>query len=315
VNATEMLALLRLNTLLEDTAPDYGDVALLRELNDALTTKFQRMVLDARRGYWLHYVDYQLTAGTKSVRLPPRATSISKVQIGTGTSSTADFQRLPQVDDGHSEVFEGARSSVGRPQCWFARGDRVHLSPAADSGGYVVRVWYYIRPSWLVPAPNNDNGRITAINTTTRVLTVNLLPVDQLLSSPTFITSGNQRIDVVHPDGWHELALVGAPQTYSGVNITVGGSDPLDEISVGDYVRVADQSEWPPIPDDFHRCVVDIATVKILIQRDYQAKAVGFASDVGTDMQRFGAIIANRVREEPRVVRAPLPSLRRRRMV
>jgi len=313
MNATEMLAILRLNTLLEDSAPDYGDAAMLREINDALTTKFQRLVLDARRGHWLHYVDYQLTAGTKSVRLPPRAVAISKVQIGAGTPSTADFVRLPQVDDGHSETFEGSRAAVGRPSCWFARGDRIHLSPAADSTGWWVRVWYYIRPSVLVPA--SANGRITAINTTTRVLTVNLLPIDMSISTPAFITSGLQRIDVVHPDGWHELALIGAPQTYSATNITVGGTDSLDEISVGDFVRVADQSEWPPIPDDFHRCIVDVATVKILIQRDYQNKASGFAQDVGADVQRFASIIANRVREEPRVVRAPLPGLRSRRRI
>lgn len=314
-----MLAVLRLNTQIEDTAPDYGDATMLRELNDALTTKFQRVVLDARRGYWLHYADYQLSAGTKSVRLPPRAASISKVQIAAGSPSSAEFVRLPQVDDGHSEVFEGARSTLGRPQCWFARGDRVHLSPAADSSGYWVRVWYYIRPNRLVAQQLNGTtprGRVTAVNTSTRVVTVDSIPYDQAAAAPnTAITSGSQLIDVVHVDGWHELALVGATQTYSGLNITVGGSDPLDEIAVGDVVRVADQSEWPPIPDDFHRCIVDVATVKLLIQRDYQGKAGGFAQDVGADMQRFGSIITNRVREEPRVVRAPLPSLRRRRLI
>jgi hypothetical protein len=86
----------------------------------------------------------------------------------------------------------------------------------------------------------------------------------------------------------------------------------MSSIQVGDYVRAADQSEWAPIPDDFHRCLADITSIKILIQRDFQQKAMGYAQDVNSDLSRFSSLINDRVQEEQQVPRAALPSLRRR---
>lgn len=318
MNTADMIAQLRLNTLIEDDSDDYTDAVLLRELYHALCTKFQAAILDARRGYWLHYRDYQLAAGTASVRLPARNTSLARVQISNGSSPTDGmFIRLPQTEEGHAELFERAASSLGMPRAWVNRGDRVQVMPAADSTGYWLRVWYYTRPSQLVANQDGKNGstergRVTAVDTAARTVTVNQIPYDMSLSPLGTITSNNQKIDIVHPDGWHELALVDAPQTFASLTFTIGGTQTLDHVEVGDYLRAADQSEWPQIPDDFHRCIVDVASIKILVQRDFPGKANGFAQDVSSDLARFHALISNRVREEPRKIRAPLPSLRRR---
>lgn len=314
MNSTELIAKVRLNCLIEDGAVDYTDAVILSELNDALTTKFQQVVFEADSGYWVQNEVTTSTSGTQQVRMPARSIGLSKVQIGTGSSPT--YVRLPQISEGHAELYEVSATQLGQPNHWVARGDQIVLMPPCDNGGYSFNVLYFIRPSKLVPQQSSTvggtvRGQITAVNMVTRVLTVNVIPFDQSLAVPVAMTSGSQRIDVVHPDGWHELALVGATQTYSGLNITVGGTASLADIQVGDFVRVADQTDWPPLPDDFHRCLADVASVKILIQQSNQEKGVGFASDVSSDLQRFSKLIAQRVTEEPRVARADLWSLRR----
>lgn len=314
MNTDELVAKVRLNTTTEDTDADYTASVVLGELHDSLTTKFERMVTDADGGYWIQPFDYAIASGQVSIRLPPRAIGMSKVEIAAAATGPA-FCRLPQCSENQANLWQMPVGSIGSPQKFVLRGDQVVFLPTADNGGYVVRVWYFIRPSRLYPSQNavsgTDRGRITALNATTRTVTVNALPFDMSLSSPAAITSALQTVDVVHPDGWHELAMVGATQTLTGLVITLGGTDDMSRVQVGDYVRVANQTDWPALPPDYHRCLADVTSVKILIQQDYQGKAAGYAQDVSADLERFSSLISQRVREEPKRVRRDLPSLRR----
>lgn len=312
MNTDDLIATLRRNASIDDTHLDYPSNVLLQELQDSQTTKFQRLVLEARSGYWLQHTDIPLASGAWQVRIPPRSIALSKVELGETSGVNTTFVRVPRIEEGHADLFEPAVSSLGRPRFWVSRGDKLQLLPSADNTGFTLRVWYYLRPPRLVAQQSSGTirGQVIAVDTVARTLTVNAIPWNQTTSAA--IVSGQDTIDVVHPDGWHELALVGASQTWSGNVITVGGSDNMDAIQVGDFVRAADQTDWPSLPDDFHRCLVDVTSSKVLIQMDYQQKASGFVADVQADLQRFSELIGNRALEEPRKIRAALPFLRRR---
>lgn len=317
MNTAELLVKLRLDSMTEDAAVDFPDSVLITELNDALTEKFEQVVLDSRSGYWLQYQDYPLSVGQVGIRVPSRAIKFSKLEIGTGTGTATQWYPFPELSEAHTGIFQVPLSQVNAPMRYVLRGDQIQFMPPPDSTNYTVRIWYFIRPSKLVAPQNNDatlggtdRGRITAINTSTRVLTVNVIPFDQSLAVPASITSAQQKIDVVHRDGWHELAIVSATQTFTGTSITLTDTQDMSEIVVGDYVRVEMQTDWPVIGDDFHRALADIAAVKVLLQQDYQSKAVNLASDVSGDLQRFVSTITKRVQEEPIVLRPYIPALR-----
>jgi hypothetical protein len=312
VNTTELIAVVRLNALLEDGMLDYTDSVIIRELNHSLTTKFERMVTDARAGYWLQSKVFTATAGNPIIRMPPRACGLSKVDLGDVTTDPV-YVRLPQMREGHTNLYTAPASSYGRPQHWVARGDRIVLLPTPDDA-YKIRVWYYVRPSRLIaPQTTTALGLITAVSTTARTIACSGgLPLTYTEAGVgSSLTSGGY-IDVVSPSGWHELQLVHEPATISSTTFTCTSNGDMSSIQVGDYVRAADQSEWAPIPDDFHRCLADITSIKILIQRDFQQKAMGYAQDVNSDLSRFSSLINDRVQEEQQVPRAALPSLRRR---
>jgi hypothetical protein len=320
MNTTEMLAQLRLNCLLEDTAPDYTDDVLLRELTDSLRTKFQDTVVGFRNGIWQTSYYQPLTAGFPLVRLARQVTVLGKVEIGNGSSANyndINFTRLPQVQEGHSDLFESSFNSLGTPQFYVMRGSNIVLLPTPDNAGYVLRVTHFRKPPRLFASQNNvsgtSRGLITAVNQVTRTITVNAQPFDMSLSTPAAI-SGTVNIDVIRDGGWHDHSVSNQPATVSGSTLIVGGTQPLYDVGAGDWVRVFDQSDWPMLPTDFHRCVVDVASTKILIQRGYQQKASNYAGDVTADLQRFETLYSNRVREEPRIARAPLMALRRWRL-
>lgn len=313
MDTSDLLALARLQCLIEPSNVDYTDSVLLRELNNSLTTKFERLVLEAHANYWIQSIDLTTTQGVQEYRLPPRAIGVSKIELGTTSASSTGFCRMPQCSEDHINLFQSPSTGYNTPERYVMRGDRVFLDPPPNTT-YILRIWYYVRPSRLVPAQATTAGLVTAINLSTLALTLSTVP--STYSSVNVATSlasqTNVAIDVVGQGGWRELQVVGALATFNGAGTTVtfaAGTD-LTSVQVGDYVRAADQSEWPQLPEDFHRCLVDVSSVKILIQRDFQQKAAGYGQDVSADLTRFSALISPRVQEEPIRLRADLPSLR-----
>jgi hypothetical protein len=309
-----MLTVLRRNCQLEDTAADYTDAVLLVELNDALTTSFERSVIDAKANYWITYQDYTLTAGQALYRLPQRNIGLSKVELSGASPNSQGWCRLPETSEDHIDAFQGPLTSQGTPERYVLRSDRIWLFPTPSSS-LTLRVWYYTGPSRLIPFNALTTGQIASIDTTNRVLTLTAAAIAYDTpgsTTPTTITTGTRLIDVVGQNVWHDMQLVNVSATFtaSGLTVTLPVGTDMSYLQVGDWVRAADQSDYPMIPEDFHRTIVDIASVKILIQRDFQGKASGYAQSANADMQRFALMIADRVQEEPYTHRADLPSLR-----
>lgn len=316
MNTTDLIALVRLQALIEPSNTDYTDAVIMRELNNALTTKFERLVVDAHAGYWLQSIVYTTTSGNGYLRLPPRAIGLSHVEIAAGatTASSGAFLRLAQISEGHTPLVARAYDSLGQPQFFVLRGDRIQLLPTPDNSSYLIKLRYYIRPSRLVTAQASGFGLVIAVTPAARTVTVSNLPAayaDDGTTSAGTVSAG--LVDIVGAAGWRELQVVEATiSNLSTTTYTLAAPADLSSVAIGDYVRRADQNEWPQLPEDYHRCLADIASVKILIQRDYQSKAGGYAQDVNADMKRFSDMISMRVQEETRTPRAALPSLRRR---
>lgn len=314
MNTSDLLTVLRRNCQLEDTAPDYTDAVLIQELNDALTAKFERPVLDAQANYWITYQDYTLTAGQQIYRLPPRNIGLSKVELAAGSPSSVGWSRLPEVTEDHISALQSISSSTGTPERFLIRSDRIWLDPP-PSGGQSMRVWYYTGPSRLIPFNSVLTGQISTFDTSARTLTLLAAVVAYDTpgsTTPTTVTTGTRFIDVVGQGVWRDMQLVNVLATFSasGLTVTLPAGTDMSYLQSGDYVFAADQCAYPMIPEDYHRCLVDIASVKILIQRDFQSKASGYAQDASADITRFALMIADRVQEEPYTHRADLPSLR-----
>jgi hypothetical protein len=318
-----MLQRVRLNTTLEDSAVDYPDAILLAELNDSLSTTFEQMIVAAKAGYWVRQSFVTVTSPQPKYRIPSRAClqGLLTVDIGVGTNPV--YCPLHEVSEEHAVQFESNATSLSTPQAFVVRGDQVVLLPNPDASVYTLRMTYFRRPSRLQTQQSTtlnggtSRGKILAFNPTTRVATVDAIPFDMEAVSggvitPTPIVSGTTLVDIVHPNGWHELAAMDLSQTWSSTTITFGGTDDLSEVAVGDFVRAREQTDWPQLPSDFHRCLADVTTVKVLAQRNMSDKASDFAQSVSADIQRFQDILLPRVKSSALTIRAPLPGIRGR---
>lgn len=306
MRSDEMISVGQRSAFLPPNHPTYTNAVWLQEMNDGLKQIFPGLVTVSRQGYWQKSTIFQCTVGRDKYRVPPRAVtgSLEKVELNLGDGS---FAILDNVTENHAQYYESFNGVTGTPIAYVHRGDQIELLPAPNSSSTQIRVTYYVRPSRLVTSQSSTlggdgvvRGLVTNVNTVARTITVNVVPFDQELAVPAAITTAAQRIDVVHPNGFYELALVGATQTLAGTTFTVGGTDEMSEIEVGDFVRVAEQTDWPCLPEDYHRTVPDTAAVKILLQQQLVEKASALATSVGGDLERLRTLLA-----APRTRRAP----------
>jgi hypothetical protein len=303
VNSTDLEARARMGAFIGNasTFPDYTSAWILTELNDQQTTLFEKPIVNTDSGYWLKSYQLTVTAGIAKLPVPPRAITGGFAKIDIAYDSNLNWQPLDEYGEHDVRLIE--RTQPGPVAGFILRGDSIVLLPVPDSSTAFLRISYYLRPSRLQTPQNNqtnggtDRGRITSIASIgSRQVTVNAIPFDQELSSPAAISSGGQLVDIVRPNGWHEVQLVGASQTFSGFVFTLGGTDDLSTVQVGDYIRVAEQTDWPALPDDFARCLADATAVKIMLQLNMAAKAKDLASALGGDMLRFQDLISPRVK-------------------
>lgn len=290
--------------------PEYTDQRVLDELNDKLLTVFEDPIVKTRQGYWLKATIFTTSSTKSRYRIPPRAAAGGFEKLEIAQSSAGPWMKLAEIPAESTARYESANKSM--PTLYTVLGDQLVLMPAPDQA-YALRCTYYLRPSQLVTQQSSTEnggtvrGQITSItNIAARQVTVNALPFDMSLAVPAAITSATQLIDIVHPNGWQELSLVNATQTIAGNVITIGGSDDLSDIEMGDFVRVAQQTDWPCIPEDYHRCLADIAAIKIMTELKIDTTDV--ANNVQADMLKFRSILQPRSKSDPQVVPVSLGS-------
>jgi len=293
MDTTELAAWTREEATLSVNSTDYNQTKLIQLMNQTMSTVIEPIIANARSGYWCHTFTRTLGANNAIVRLPPRATpAIEQADISTDGGATWAPLSLAL----ESEIEEWAndyRASL-YPVAYYIRSSYVHLIPAAKVDTVQLRVKTLVKPSQLVAA--QAAGRITAFDYDTRIATVNALPVNAITSA-TLAT--NDIVDVVEPRANFELATLDAVVTVvDPTHVQFSPAYSTSKIEVGDYIRHANQSEWPQLPETFHSIIGSITAVPICRQRDLLERASTLADVGGVNLQRLDGHLRPRVRTQ-----------------
>lgn len=311
LNQTQLIARVRRSAFLAESDVNYTDVVILAELNDVQTQLYARAVIEADQGHW-QLTDYTpLVAAQRSYRLPARAvmgTTMRQQVTQTGAVDWWPMDDLSEADALRYEASITRNASSDSPWKKVIRGENTWiLPPVAASDQYVMRTHYMVRPSRIcMPqfAPDTD-GVITAINPTTRVLSL-ISTIESIAEDGTNgadIVVGDANIDIIRVGGWHKVQWTGVATFSAGGTLIQLAADAsglseandLSDIAVGDVVRVADQTDWPALPADFHRSLADATAAKILTARGMADRAAELSQPyVVPDLQRFGALLRPR---------------------
>jgi len=312
MRSDELLARLRKSAFIGDAAAytEYTDAELFNELNDRLRSVFSGSIVSARSGYWLTTIVTSSFQGGS--RLPGRAVvgGLESVEV----LSNGVYFPLDEV----TPLEAAAWTQPGTPHSYWCDNEKIVLVPTPPSS-VTLRLRYYLRPSLLVTSQSStlggagvDRGRLTAVTPSagSAFVEVNALPFDYSLTTPAAI-SGTIVADVVRPNGWFTPTAPGIACTVlfpgpNALNLTLPGlssGEVSDVVRVGDYVRVAEQTDWPALPADFHRMLADAAAVNVLREMDFEAKADRLSEAASADFARFAALIQPRVKSRPKKIR------------
>lgn len=310
MNQTDLIARVRRNAFIRDNHPDYTDAIILDELNDALRSIYEGLVTIPRQGHWLKQTLFQSTVNQMTVRIPPRSVvgGLEKVEIGEINNQ---LYALDEVTENHAQWYETFGGKTGVPQYYVIRGDQIDFLPSFDRV-MNVRLSYYIKPSLLVAAQTTALiGRILTVSPSPTIPQVGYSGAGPQPFIRTGLNAGTQVvtgsvIDIVHSDGTCEVVLTNlvVGTATASVCLFPAGTD-LTEVVVGDYVRGTGETDWPPLPEEFHRTVADTAAVKIMLQLNMTTKASVLASSAGGDLERLSTLMSiPRTRRQPK--RVPL---------
>lgn len=284
-DSTELLAKLRQSAFIADAAQytEYTDVKLLEQMSQNLRTDFPIFAVEARAGYLLKTSVVATTAtNLGGVRVPARAYMAGLYTVEC-LDQSGKYYPLEEAAPEDAYLFE-LQTNAQYPRKFMFTGGTIQLLPTPIQA-VTLRIRWYIRPSVLTASQNSkngtDRGRVTAVSGNT--VTVNALPFDNSPTTPVVITSG-ATLDVIQTSGWFEPIVVSQVGTISTLTITfpiqVEGT-----VQVGDYVRVAGQSDWPMIPEDYHDILPNDGALWVLAQMGLSDK--GLTQKVAATYQKF----------------------------
>lgn len=290
-DTTEMITWTRKEATLSRLSTEYTDTVIMALLNKTMDEVLTPLIASQRSGYWCHTFTRTLGLNNPAVRLPPRSCpAIEQVDISVDGGKC--WAPLDEALEAEAQDWQNDYRTRGVPQAYVVRSSYLYLLPAATQANVQIRIKIVLRPNVLVAA--QSGGQILAIDTSTNILTLNSLPQ----SKPSNTTvSGDALFDIIEPRSNFELSLCDAVGTVlDATHVQIAAGYSLARVELGDYLRCADQSEWPQLPKEFHSIVGSITALPILRQRDLYERADKLAEASSSALQRLREHIGPRVR-------------------
>lgn len=248
---TDLLNAIKKRALIPSSQQTYTDSDLLQFANDELQMQIVPMLLSVREEYLVEKYSVSIVASTANYTIPTRAIG-RKLRELDYVDSQGYVRLIPRLD--HAEYPQvGFQLDVGDPQSYYLQADDIILDPTpSTTTSGTLRMFYFQRPNDLVSV--NAVSTITAINTSTNVVTVNLIP-------STF-SVGTLCDFVMGTPGFRNRAIDQAI-TALGTNTITFASLPTG-LAVGDYVCLAGQAPVVQMPTELFPVCAQRVVVKVL---------------------------------------------------
>jgi len=234
---------------------------ILSLADEVLQTTILPAILDVREEYYVTYADQSIVANTATYQIPARAIGMTVREVHLVGSDGA-VRNLTRTSMDQLHLRQTTATST--PSAFYLVGDTITLSPTPGSSTGSLRVYYALRPGALVET--SAAAVISAINTTTNVVTVSSIP-------STWATG--TLIDTIAATGSQRYMQTDAGPTISGSDLTF--SSLPSGLAVGDYLAVAGQSPLVQLPPDFRAVLASLTAAEMLLGMNQPSGQVLYA--------------------------------------
>jgi len=239
-----------------------ADADILRLANEILRLDLVSEIEDVREGYFLTSDDQTIISGTNNYRLPTRAAGLAVADVTTVVNGNPTSLAL--IDLTELEYIGPANS--GSPYGYYFMGQYLILVSTPNAGG-TLRVHYHQRPSELVAA--SETGVISSI--AAGVPAANQTRITFTLSTPASFTTTKKYDISTRLEGFENLKKDLTAQAVGATTIDFLTAD-LPTVfttanNAGDAVNIAEQSQWPQVPPEWHPVLYQEVVCSILRAR------------------------------------------------
>lgn len=222
--------------------------------------------MEVREEYLVVNEDVTVTAGTSEYYIPERAVG-GKLRDVAFADGNGGYKPLTRLEPENIDVITSDSSGIGG---YYLLGNKIVL---AGSPSGTMRVSYYQRPNRVVAT--TAVGEITAINTSTRVVTVSTVPSTFTTSLSYDFVKGKPGFDTLGKD--FSASAVGASSVTFSSTLPTG-------LAVGDFVCLAQETPVAQLPVELHSLLAQRVSATILhALGDPKAKA---AYELAADMEK-----------------------------
>jgi hypothetical protein len=256
---TGLLEALRGRGMLPDNVgAALDDDELISLLTDELHTTIVELLLDTNEEYLVTHEDIAIEVGTAEYDIPKRA--VGGIVRNVSVLSGDDYVPLDRIEPEYETdtLINGFKFE----------GDRIVLIPSPTTAG-TLRVSYYRRPNALVPT--TSARQITDIDAENNTITV-ATGASGFTGSAEFDLISNTKNFRSKADSIVPIASVGDTEfTFSSLP---------DDLAVGDWLCLAEESPLPQMPVELRKLLVAKAAARALEEiGDVKAEAVEQKAD------------------------------------
>lgn len=249
----------------------------------------------------------ELEASKSNYAIPYRAIG-SKFRDVAYQDESGNLSPMTRIQPEERIDFQSA-GSTNSAKVYYIRGNDIVLVPDIGSSptGSLVFI-YYLRPNDLVE--EDRVGVITAINTSTGVITMSSFPEQ-------FAVGVN--VDFLQVKSGHKTKAFDIPITAISENnltITVAAANIPSDLVVGDHVASAGECMVPQIPSDLHSVLAQRVAARCLEALGDTQGLTNANTKLQEMEQKTGNLIDNRSEGQPQKInnlKSPLQQLYRRR--
>ena len=280
-----LIAALKRRSMIPISQATYSDQDLADYLNDEMESTITPMIMDVREEYFVESIDFTVDNNTPAIfDIPTRAVGerLRDVVMVSTEGDQESLTNLPRLSiEQITESQDRGRTSTDLTG-FILQGNQVKLYPLVGNGAGTLRLYFYRRPGALVLEANA--GLITAINPTTKVVTVDTVLLEWVADYPIATVNQNQPFNYINEDD----SIV----SINGYNITLAD---VSDLAVGNYICNVDESVVPQIPIEAHNLLLQAAKI-VLLEATDDDKNIKLAQEKYTTMERsFTKTITPRV--------------------
>lgn len=255
MTASKLIRSIKRKSMIPEDQDTFDNQDFLEMINEEIQTSALPHLLTVHEEYLVYYVDVPFVEGQQSYRIPARSVGNRLRDLHfvdaegdiIREAARISLEEIPEYKYSNSSTYTGL---------FYVQNNKVVLIGSAPQSNSFLRMYFYLSPSEVVN--ESDTAVISAIDRVNGVISLSTFPSNFSTSTQfDFVSSKNPNnlvsfdVDVTSTDNVTKT-------------ITLPAANISDDLEVGDYACLPEQTPVPQLPSELHSTLAQRVAISCL---------------------------------------------------